>query len=670
MSDADSKRKDDEQAWLSPCFLGSYAENNQLLEQILLEFLRDHIYWRRNIHPEDTPPISALAQEGPEYRAFVARMKSRLHELSARLKESVPFFNPRYIGHMASDLLLPGLLAQLVATLYNPNNVVDEAAPVTLPLELEVGGQLAAMLGYNINPAHEPCAFGHLTSGGTMANNEALWYCRAVRYWPLAARRALVDADCDPGQSEVLQARIVECDDWRLFNLSFDQVIALHREWLAWLATRPGAEAREIQARTGEGRIETLGEAAFQACHPTLEPARVLVPMTAHYCWEKAMKLLGLGTARLEQIAVDHHMRLDADALNARLDTLSQNRTPVLAVIGVLGTTEFGTIDPIHEIVSCRQRLRRKGMDFAVHLDAAWGGYLASLFRGPDGTLLGLDVLRRDFRHFPSEPVYKAFAALRHADSITVDPHKLGYLPFGCGAYIARNRAQTDFVAQRAAYVFENFEASETDYDRRFRNLGQFILEGSKPGATAAAAWVTHKVLPLDHDHFGRLPAGTIRNCEYFYDVIGETRQRLEGKVRLIVPFEPDTNLICLAINPEDNRSLAGMNAFGRRLYAHLNVQASDHSIRQREFFGSRTLVERRVLGAERADELMRRLGLDPATFTEFVEDPEHQASSVFLLRHTLMNPWLTESDRGQNYLDRYLRYLEKLIEYELEPCA
>src|SRR5690554_6475312 len=213
--------------WLSPLFLGAYAENNELFEQVLVELLRDHVYWRRNIHPEDRPQIPVLADTGPEYRRFVGRMKTELHGLTARLKNSAPFFNPRYIGHMASDLLLPGLIAQLVTTLYNPNHVTDEASPVTLPLELDLGRQLAVMFGFNTDPAREPCAWGHATSGGTIANDEALWYFRAVRYWPLAAARALREAGFEPGSLEHGPADLLEAEPSQLFNLSIEQVVRL-----------------------------------------------------------------------------------------------------------------------------------------------------------------------------------------------------------------------------------------------------------------------------------------------------------------------------------------------------------------------------------------------------------------------------------------------------------
>jgi len=163
----------------------------------------------------------------------------------------------------------------------------------------------------------------------------------------------------------------------------------------------------------------------------------------------------------------------------------------------------------------------------------------------------------------------------------------------------------------------------------------------------------------------GRLCAETIRNCEYFFEHVDQLRDELDGIARVVLPFEPDTNLVCLAINPAGNRSLAKMNAFGRRLYAHLGV-GEEVDIHTREFFGSRTVVHRDKLGAQAAARLMAELDLDPATFIEEPDDSGEQADSIFLLRHTLMNPWLSGREEGLNYLDRYCRYLAALVRREL----
>ena len=232
---------DPQRRMLDACFLGPYAENDGLLEKLVVEFLRDHVYWRRNFHPEDPPAIPTHAAQHPEYLAFEARLRRELHQLSAALKKSVPFHSPRYLGHMVSDLLLPGLAAQMLTLPYNPNNVSEDAAPVTVDMEVQVGLQLARMFGYPHDPARADCAFGHLTSGGTLANYQALRLALALKAFPVALRAANVP-DID-----------VPEDDWTAFNLGRDAGIALLERWTAWLATLRQRRTAQL-ARAGPGR--------------------------------------------------------------------------------------------------------------------------------------------------------------------------------------------------------------------------------------------------------------------------------------------------------------------------------------------------------------------------------------------------------------------------------
>src|SRR4026208_1511109 len=90
--------------------------------------------------------------------------------------------------------------------LYNPNNIAPEISPVTTPLELEGAGQLGGVIGAEPAPrgvqlwvaeqlarmiGYDPARhWGHITSGGTIANFEALWLARGVRYLPCAAAGA------------------------------------------------------------------------------------------------------------------------------------------------------------------------------------------------------------------------------------------------------------------------------------------------------------------------------------------------------------------------------------------------------------------------------------------------------------------------------------------------
>jgi len=648
--------------FVRPLFLGPAAENDQIFESLVVEFLRDHAFWRRNFHPEDGQRISASAVNDQAFHDFQARAKKELYQLSAELKRAVPFFHPRYVGHMSSDLLMPGLVAKIMTTLYNPNNVSEEAAPQTLEKELQVGEQLATMFGYNVSEDVSPCAWGHLTSGGTVANYEALWNFRSVRFYPLALRQGAIEIGFNPVAGPATKP-LADYTKWELLNLTMQETIALRRE----LATLIHDEAdpavlRAFRNAVKKERIESLGTAGFFLKH-RVSPPVVLVSASAHYSWEKGMKVLGLGTQNLVKVDVDDHMRMDLADLDRKLEQAFADHTPVMAVVGMLGTTEFGTVDPIHGIVAARDAARAKGRDFGIHIDGAWGGYLCSVFRKPDGDFASREELLSEFTYFPSPVLYDAFAAVRHADSITVDPHKLGYIPYAAGAFVARDREVVDFIAQEAAYVFDLGDREhEVPRREQLHRLGQYILEGSKPGAAAAAVYVTHKVLPLHSEGLGRLIKLTLRAGERFWDSAKVMAGRLSDRVTLVVPFEPDSNLVCLALNPAGNRDLGRMNAFSREVFAHMKVDPTQ-PVQAKTFIGSYTSLEKNNLSGGQADRILHELGIDPRTFVAEPGDVARESDHIFLLRHTLMNPWLLDGPDGRSYIDLYWEYLSEVVD-------
>lgn len=624
---------------LDACFLGPYGENDTLLEKLVVEFLRDHVYWRRNFHPEDPPAIGTATAHHPDYLAFESRIRRELHQLSAALKKSVPFHSPRYIGHMSCDVLLPGLAAQMLTLPYNPNNVSEEAAPVTVDMEVQVGLQLARMLGYPHDPEQSACAFGHLTSGGTLANYQALRLALALKAFPVALRAAKVPDLTLPD------------DDWNAFNLTHADGIALLEDWQQWLATRtPKERARWLQKVERE-RIEQRGLAGFFTAHPQLRLPLVLAPVTAHYSWTKGVKLLGIGRDQLELLPTDG-MRLNPAALRETLDRCAREQQPVLMCVAVLGSTEYGTIDPIDAVLAARDDVRPKGLAFDVHIDAAWGGYLATLFRNEDGSLRTCKEVATDYRHFPTPAVHAAFAALGDTDSATVDPHKLGYLPYGSGAFICRDHHAMALLAEGADYIYHASDSN--NYLDRYRSLGEFIPEGSKAGATAAAAYVTHKVLPLDHVHFGRLPRATVRAAEAFYDHVQQFAQEMDGTAQVLVPFIPDSNLVCLALNPHGNTQVDAANIFMHALYDEM--RSDPHQpLQMKEFFSSITSLRPELLGPDETTRIFSALGLDEDSLDA---DNDH----LVILRHTLMNPYLIDRENNISYIERYFDFLAKRV--------
>ena len=135
------------------------------------------------------------------------------------------------------------------------------------------------------------------------------------------------------------------------------------------------------------------------------------VSAQAHYSFEKAVDLLGLGSGQLRRIAVDELYRVDLGALEAALEADLRAGLKPAAIIGIAGTTNTGSIDKLDRLAALAQR---HGCWF--HVDAAYGGavMLSEMYRS---------MLR----------------GIERADSITVDPHKWFYMPFAAGGILVRD---------------------------------------------------------------------------------------------------------------------------------------------------------------------------------------------------------------------------------------
>jgi aromatic-L-amino-acid decarboxylase len=138
-----------------------------------------------------------------------------------------------------------------------------------------------------------------------------------------------------------------------------------------------------------------------------------------HASVTKAAKLAGFAPRNLRTLATDDQLRIDLEDLRrqVRQDRASGMR-PFL-VVASAGTTNTGAIDPIADVAAVA---RDEGL--WLHVDGAYGGFFQLTRRGRDR----LDGIER-------------------ADSITLDPHKGMFLPYGTGALVVR-----DANALRAAH--------------------------------------------------------------------------------------------------------------------------------------------------------------------------------------------------------------------------
>jgi len=603
-------------------FLGPKAENENFFRDMLNFMINDHIGWRKYFHPDDKSSEVSDEIENKTKQDTLLRTREALIELAANLQiDSVPWFSPRYLGHMTTDTFMAALLGYMLTLLYNPNNCAYEASPATTPMEIEVGKQLAAMMGYN-----PVSAWGHITSGGTVANYESMWVARNVKSIPFAMRK-------------VMPELVTELNEWQLANLDDDTIMEMLD-----LVRKAG---RFDDVRSASVRGEGI---------PAKGLGKWIVPQSKHYSWVKAADILGIGQHNLEFIKVKNNYRLDIEDLKKTIDHLIEQQTPILGVVAVVGTTEEGAIDEVDKVISLREEYKKKKIWFHIHIDSAYGGYARAIFLNENNQLLQYNDLRKklieeslmnDECDWLSPDVYNAFKAMAEADSITVDPHKMGYIPYSAGAVLFKDRRVLDTISYFAAYVFEKEEKNPM-------LLGSYIMEGSKAGAVVASVWTAHKVVPLNITGYGKLISNSIVGAHRFLNSLNAnaTLKIKNRDINVYALTRPDLNIIIYSFNEKENKDLKRMNSFNQKIYEKFSYRSGP--VYATDYIMSKTSLSHEEYGDMPYD-FVKKFGIE---FSEW-----EKVHEVFVLRSCIMTPLLAQGDYKQYWEDFFHSLKVKIAE-------
>lgn len=693
-------------------FLGPKAEHSELWQKSIDYIFQDYVHWRRNYFPTDQ--VVVTHERRRHHEQWIDRLNGNLDSILNELKAHFPFYSPRYIAHMLSEQTLPSVLGYFAGMLYNPNNVTDEAAPVTVRLELEVGKMVAEMLGFNPNRA-----WTHICSGGTVANIEALWVARMVQLVPFMIRDFCIEHRLDftvktPDQKE---PRIIDVPNSVLVQMRPSVCAFMVRNLARYRlggteavrSARPEAIDRVLKEidRSMKSSKYNISQAGFFEVCRTIEMTPLLfVSASAHYSILKAANVLGYGEKSVHRVSVAERFRLDIAELRDQILDVKKGEY-VAAVVGVVGTTEEGAVDPIHKIKRLRDELETShNKSFWLHVDAAWGGYIRTLFCGHKfahhkGDLdflckqymeairvkedLGLphnhypEGIRRDKVTWDEFELYKSFLAIMDADSVTIDPHKMGYIPYPAGIISFRHGTVTELIEQKAQYISSEFggigSARLLEEPGPKIAVGPYVLEGSKPGASAAACWLAHKTIPLTFYGHGKIVKTTLLNArrltrylEGHKSVFGKIDAECYPKHPCPAPFTfnvlsfPDTNIVIFVTLPMVNRrgglervpgSLEFINKLNKGIYELLSLSNSGGQPRlpySQPFFVSRTQLLPDQYSAKSMEPYLTRLGIDPK---------EYEDHGLFVLRSTVMNPFhFAAREVGQDYLFAFVKQL------------
>lgn len=605
-------------------FLGPKGEQRKFLQEMIELINNDVIFWRRNFWPKDPPAIpyrnltSAIGQDHQD------KFIQSLVQLLGELKMDVPFFSPRYVAHMTGDVSLPGLIGYYAGLMYNSNNVSAEASPVTMKYELEVGRQFARLFDYDPEGS-----FGHITSGGTVANFESLFYAKGARFIPASIGLFIKGEDLP--WPEFLPASA-----WELLNIELKDIPEILHRFQVY------GENQKIDKTSIEKYSPSfLGEMAFwkelqKNFKEDLGEPVILVPATAHYSWSKASNLFGLGRGNCFKVKVNEKLSMSVTDLERVLAQCERERRTIIQSVCVLGSTEYGSFDPLDEIVSILNQWKKKGLYSPIHIDAAYGGYLKTIFEEGE-SFSGLSSFARE--NHPE--LHRIFQAVRDSDSFTVDPHKLGHTPYGSGVFVTRHGFSKQFIAEEADYCLAASEESQDNVP-----LGKYILEGSKPGASAAAVYFSNKIIPLNTDGYGGLFLDLLRITGEFHRLLLESNKDREfSKFFEFVPItDPQSNLLCFFVKLKHDLRVSVTNVFNEELIWHFFPRATDH-IQEFCYYVSKTSLKFSKLESE-----LPSLG-----------ELEKDVEQVKLIRLVFLNRWFEQiNGRGVSYMEDFIYELKK----------
>jgi aromatic-L-amino-acid decarboxylase len=237
----------------------------------------------------------------------------------------------------------------------------------------------------------------------------------------------------------------------------------------------------------------------------------------AHGCITKAMEIAGFGSDALRCIEVDRSHRIDVAALRERIALDRGAGLRPFLVVGSAGTVDIGAIDDLQALSSlCRE----EGLWF--HVDGAYGA---------------LGIL--------SPALAPRLAGIANADSIALDFHKWGQVPYDAGFLIVRDGDRhRDTFSAPAAYL-----------RRETRGLAAGSLwpcelgPDLSRGFRALKTWFTLKTYGTEK--LGAVIARTCALAGYL-----EARILAEPRLELMAPVQ--LNIVCFRYRADNANQVNG----------------------------------------------------------------------------------------------------------------
>ncbi|MFP4634306.1 MAG: pyridoxal phosphate-dependent decarboxylase family protein [Nitriliruptoraceae bacterium] len=295
--------------------------------------------------------------------------------------------------------------------------------------------------------------------------------------------------------------------------------------WLTELFELPERSQGLLLSGGSNANLTALVTAREKHAGGRADLATIYVGEHAHASVRKAARIAGITGAHVRVCASSDGLRLDPESVRIAVkQDLADGLRPT-AIVGAAGTTNAGVIDPLPGLADLAAEL---GVWF--HVDAAYGGFFQLTERG---------------RH--------RLAGIERADSITLDPHKSLFLPFGTGALLVRERDDL-------AHAF----AESADYLRDHSDDLDALPDFSSITPELTREWRGLRLwLPLQLHGVAAFRAA----LDHVLDLAERASRVLDDDPRVELVAEPDLSIVTFAVPGDDalqDRVLQRIHADGR----------------------------------------------------------------------------------------------------------
>ncbi|MCL6265534.1 pyridoxal phosphate-dependent decarboxylase family protein [Flagellimonas myxillae] len=251
-------------------------------------------------------------------------------------------------------------------------------------------------------------------------------------------------------------------------------------------------------------------------------PLAIMVSEEAHYCVDRAAKIMGLGDAGIIKVPVTEDFTMDVSQLETRYQQAIANGVQVFAIVGSAPSTATGIYD---NLVAIGQFAGKHNLWF--HVDGAHGG--AAIFS-------------KKYKHL--------LQGIEHSDSVVIDGHKMLMMPTITTALIFKEgqHSHTTF-SQKADYLL-----TDTD-EEDWYNGGKRTFECTK--SMMSLHW--YILLKMYGEEVFD------QNVTQLYDLAEAFAQLIQNDLHFELAIQPMSNILCFRY-VDENLNLEELNQLNQTI--------------------------------------------------------------------------------------------------------